>query len=242
MSRRTRLLKPPGFTFRFTRIVENYAESMDLALSAIAALSPVVRPLALDLQLGCCFAGTLFFDDHASPDKQDFHIRESEPAAGIRPKPIYASEDRASLVPELTDEAIRSWSASALTQPPPDDKHTVAFRELWCVFSRARYFANEDESELIVVDSGQNEWPAQLLRLGGTTWAPGPLQARSMDAPLSFHFENLDSELSAAVQIGWELWGEPGRPEHELLQGALQALLQLGWETNSVRILHPGAN
>jgi hypothetical protein len=53
-----------------------------------------------------------------------------------------------------------------------------------------------------------------------------------MDAPLSFHFENLDSELSAAVQIGWELWGEPGRPEHRLLQDALKALLQLGWETN----------
>ncbi len=52
---------------------------------------------------------------------------------------------------------------------------------------------------------------------------------------LDLFFRDLDSELSAVVRIGWELWGEPCRPKYELLQCTLRAHVQLGWKTAGSR-------
>ncbi len=230
MSRRTRMFKPPGVTIRLHHPAEDDAEStMTLVHRAIEALSPSVSPLALDLEMGLCFSGTTFFDRAVFPEKRDFHIRESLSPPRVELKAIYASEDRASLVPVLTTGAIRNWCMGALRQPSPDSDRSLTFKQMWCVFARARYFALGGDEELILADAGGNTWPVPILRRDGGLWAPGPLVDRAMDAPASFVIENVDGELSIDVQIGWELWSQTGEPEHEVLQQSLHGLLQLGW-------------
>ncbi len=220
------MFKPPGITRRFTRPAEP-AQMVDLVVQAIEALAPSVRPLALDLDIGCSFTDIPFLDDQASPAIREFHIRESIPPPGVTLRYVYVSPDEITNVPELTVPAIRDWCSHAVAQDPPDDQHAVVFRQLWCVFARARCFS----PELTLADSAGNTWTVPLLNRGGGTWAPGPLDDRPMDAPVSFNIQNADGRLMADIQIGWDLWESPGQPEHELLEQSLAALQRLGWET-----------
>src|SRR5207253_2003122 len=117
------LFVPPGDQVVLTCPIEDGDGSPDVLIrrvvEVVAALYPVVQPLALYLWLGCHRRGLPYVEPAVLPARPYWSLREAAPPASVPLHPPVGAGVEDAAAPAITPGAVQSWLAKAFDQPPP---------------------------------------------------------------------------------------------------------------------------
>jgi hypothetical protein len=205
-------------TLRFERhgppgVLDGVAERRSAVMRALEILSPVVRPLALEISFGPLDPVT--FAVWTETDIRRLAIRAIPD--GVANRSAYARPVEIERVDELTDDVVRR----ALTPPHPDwDVATIR-----APVTAARVTA----TDLTIEEMPSRQVP--VIVLDGERWAVGPIDAQGyrLKPPIALTWHQDYGDIVLRVEAYWTLWWSTISAECAGLRSAEQALDAAGF-------------
>ena len=182
-------------TLRFERhgppgVLDGVAERRSAVMRALEILSPVVRPLALEISFGPLDPVT--FAVWTETDIRRLAMRAIPD--GVANRSAYARPVEIKRVDELTDDVVRR----ALTPPHPDwDVATIR-----APVTAARVTA----TDLTIEEMPSRQVP--VIVLDGERWAVGPIDAQGyrLKPPIALTWHQDYGDIVLRVEAYWTLW------------------------------------
>jgi hypothetical protein len=210
-------------TLRFVRygpadVLDGVAERRAAVLRALEILSPVVRPLALEISFGPLDPQTLAVTGEAEIRR----LAARTIPAGVANPTAYARTAEPELVDDLTGDVL----VRALTPPHPD----------WDV---ATVRASVTAARVTATDLAIEEMPARqvpVITLDGARWAVGPIDAPgyARKPPIALTWRQEYGDILLIVEAYWTLRWSTISAEYAGLRAAEQALDAAGFPQTPV--------
>jgi hypothetical protein len=224
----------PGPTTSFTRYLWD-CEEVDAARSVVAALdalAPVIRPLAIDLEIACCDRELYLADWCVAPELPYWQLRAAAPPPDV----IVASRHSGAVTreaTELTADQILSWIGEALGQRCPlPDTHTLCITGLavtaCCAWLAAASDAPAESVLPVVWDNGILEPPVVRDAIGA--WVAGPVPPLPSQPPVEVSISKEGGEAVLHVTTHWSLWTAAGHDPAGRLRQAFGKIVAQGWK------------
>ncbi|MBB5774409.1 hypothetical protein [Nonomuraea jabiensis] len=195
------------------RVLDGVAERRSAVMRTLEILSPVVRPLALEISFGPLDPETFA----VSPETETRRLATPAIPAGVANQSAYAEPAEIELVDELTADVV----ARALTPPYPDwDVGTIR-----ATVTAARVSA----TDLTIEQLPSRHVPVVVL--DGERWAVGPIDALGyrLQPPVALVWRQEYGDILLRIEAFWTLWWQTDSAEYVSLRAAEQALDAAGF-------------
>ncbi len=219
---------------RFVKSEVDFNELMAVANAVFATLWPVVRPLAVTLEMAARSPREFPCIERDIPVPiRDWHLREAYiPDHIIAPwaQSFWLNKPGKKEVPELTLPALADWLAHAHAQQLPEG-YIPVLDTLKMHYARARLLEYQEPYAQMAWGSETHAIPVEKREDG--LWVSGPMrEAMIKHPPIEITLTNYDGRLDLYIPVYWSLWIEKGSAEAELFKTCLHELEKQGWEAD----------
>lgn len=227
---------PPGSAVSLAKenpIASASVQAQRDLLASVAALRPLVVPLAFELSVAAFPDDFPISADALRPPIALWQWAiEPWPPHVEPPLEVDPAHASAVVAPELP--ALESCLERSLKQHAPDgytltiDTYS-ALRTRTCLGTG---LCGGDTSVVVELHGEQVGVPVE--RMDGQLWVAGPLRETSTYPPVAVEFANLGTFVQLRLNLGWSLFC-PQTAFHSMLVAALRRLVELGWSVETAR-------
>ena len=217
--------------------IQSMAEKL---LELLEALSPLMRPITLDVYLDG-LERAMFSDESLQPPRPYFRLEEKQTQPWIeksKPDP----EIETTYVEELTSPTIRAWLSEIIAQgQDPSPEYILVINGLHVRCARTKVLDAEKwkEKRMFPLEDWLRESHAvPLEKREDGLWVSGPTTDPWVMYPAlslnGYGYSYYPGGFMCDLPIMWSWWYERGHAEHAALEQILRELVQKGWRLDEM--------
>lgn len=191
--------------------------------------------IAADLWVGYYDTTTRLPENDIYSPQPFWMLKEKDLPAEINITPAWENE-KIVQTDKITPDSINDWIKKAVAANKPGEQDRgVCWRQIIFSVTRACSFLQADhftENEITVKDEAR-VYTYPIERKENMIWITGPLQWKSLYAPIRIVADNYSGFINLRISFYWSLWTDTDMPGTMKANELIEKLLQNGWSYSS---------
>ena len=165
------------------------------------------------------------------PEQPFWMIRKEGLPENVRVNAAW--EDEKIIIADKIDSlSVKEWIYSAMkANQSPKPGLELCWKQIIFSTTKCRTFLPDNffKGDEITVEEEGRIYQHPVERVNGETWITGPLESKSLSAPIRIIVDDMSGLFTMDISLYWSFWTDKDAPGTNKVNESIQQLLEKGW-------------